>query len=158
MRKIILGLVATAAIAAPLALPASANAATVDTAGIGTVAKGDVQTALGWNDAKMQRNVDTVAFTVKTSTQYDYVYTCSDGTVVHDYATFGQTTQPVTDTNINNTSAHKVTGWNLTGLTGTTTPAFSYDSVNGTQCAGMDYSFDFVPSTITTVQANGVNL
>ena len=45
LRKIILGLVATAAIAAPLALSAPANAATLDANGVVTVAKGDIQNA-----------------------------------------------------------------------------------------------------------------
>ncbi len=52
MRKIILGLVATAALAAPLALAAApANAATTSAEGVVTVTKGDIQHAMGWNNA-----------------------------------------------------------------------------------------------------------
>ena len=54
-KKIILGLVAAAAIAAPLALAAPANAAVAyDAQSVGTVSKGDVQTALSVNDPTLQ--------------------------------------------------------------------------------------------------------
>ena len=64
MRKTILGLVAIAAIATPLAFASSANAAvTVDGDGIGFIGKGDVQTALGYNNAQMQANATKLTFT-----------------------------------------------------------------------------------------------
>jgi len=52
MKKFVLGLVAAAAVAAPIALSAgSANAATTDAKGVVTVTKGDIQSAMGWNNA-----------------------------------------------------------------------------------------------------------
>ena len=67
MRKPILGLVAIAAIAVPLAFASSANAATLDaTTGAGFVGKGEVQSAFGWNNAKMQGATAT-GFTFSTT-------------------------------------------------------------------------------------------
>jgi hypothetical protein len=51
MRKILIGLVAAAAIATPFVAATSANAATTDASGVVTVTKGDIQTAMGWNNA-----------------------------------------------------------------------------------------------------------
>ena len=46
-----------AAIATPLAFASAANAAvTIDATGKGFVGKGDVQTALGYNNTQMQAN------------------------------------------------------------------------------------------------------
>ena len=68
MRKIILGLTAAAAIAAPLALAGSASAATIDAAGKGFVGKGEVQTAFGWHNAAAQKNQTGVKLTAKQAT------------------------------------------------------------------------------------------
>ncbi len=55
MRKILLGVVAAATIATPIAMASAANASVnIDNAGHGFVGKGDVQTVLGLNNAKMQ--------------------------------------------------------------------------------------------------------
>lgn len=51
MRKILIGLVAAAAIAIPFVAATSANAATTDADGSVTVTKGDIQSAMGWNNA-----------------------------------------------------------------------------------------------------------
>ena len=57
MRKRTLGLVALAAIAAPLAFASTANAATLDaTTGVGFVGKGEVQSAFGWNNPKVMQS------------------------------------------------------------------------------------------------------
>ena len=58
MRKIILGLVATAAIAATAVIgTARANAYTANADGTISVSKGEVQTALGWNNGDFDANV-----------------------------------------------------------------------------------------------------
>ena len=56
MRKIILGLVAAAAIATPIAVATSANAAVAVDNGIGHVDKGDIQSSsvLNLNNAEFQ--------------------------------------------------------------------------------------------------------
>jgi hypothetical protein len=64
MRKIIIGVVAAAAILAPLAFASSANAAVaIDGTGTGFIGKGDVQTALGYNNAQLQAKADSLKFT-----------------------------------------------------------------------------------------------
>jgi hypothetical protein len=67
MKKFILGLVATAAIASPIAMAASANAATTDVNGVVTVSKGDVQDAMDWNNELFQQNAANVEFTATSS-------------------------------------------------------------------------------------------
>ena len=54
MRKTLLGLGVIAAIATPLAFASTASAATLDNTGKGFVGKGEVQSAFGWNNTKMQ--------------------------------------------------------------------------------------------------------
>jgi hypothetical protein len=64
MRKTILGLTVIGAIAAPIAFASSASAAVaVDGAGHGFVGKGDVQTALGYNNSQMLANAGKLNFT-----------------------------------------------------------------------------------------------
>ena len=158
MRKILLGLAATVAIASPLALATSAaNAATVDATGHGYVAKGDVQRALGYSDATMQSNAADTNFTLKAGTLTDFIYTCVDGTVAHDYSFYGST-QPLTDTAVVNTSANKVTGFTLTGLTGTATPAYDFTRDGTCDAHGGIEVFDYTQTPVNVVQVNGIDL
>ena len=57
----------TAALVGGVALASAgpASADTMDAAGQGFVGKGEVQSAFGWNNAKMQANQNGVTFTVK---------------------------------------------------------------------------------------------
>ena len=57
----------TAALVGGVALASAgpASAYTMDAAGQGFVGKGEVQSAFGWNNAKMQANQNGVTFTVK---------------------------------------------------------------------------------------------
>jgi len=128
MRKFILGLMATAAIAAPIAMATSADASVNVTNGSGFVGKGDVQDALGLaNDAAMQNlhKANGVKFTNggSTGTQtIDYTVQCSLAGV--NKGTVHWTIKnPFTDTanvsaTANTNGAGKLTnGWNLTGQT-----------------------------------------
>ena len=59
MKKFILGGLAAAAVIAPIALTAgSASAATTDANGVVTVTKGDIQSAMGWNNAEWDAAID----------------------------------------------------------------------------------------------------
>ena len=123
MRKIILGLAATAAIAAPLALAASANAAVAVDNGIGHVDKGDVQSALGWNNAAFDKGVGTLKFTAGAEKVIaDYKMSCFNGSTGAIDAEVGHTiisqpgTTTVTATKVLNAGNGKqITGFNLTG-------------------------------------------
>jgi hypothetical protein len=110
-------IVAIAALVA-LAIPTAAMAATYDANGVGTVAKGDVMTALGLNESAFQGIVkaNMRAFTFKdvfTATT-DTTWGCSDGSVQHHYRNT-IITKPIDALPIFNGSANKVTGWTLTG-------------------------------------------
>jgi hypothetical protein len=131
MRKSILGLVAIAAIAAPLAFATSANATVAVTDGTGFVGKGDVQTALGYgngNDAELQKDIKAgkIVFTqqseIRTTVAHGVQYAPlvdgkPDMTKVHvvDEINLGHaayTTGTVIATPKGDNG--KVTGWNLT--------------------------------------------
>src|SRR5262245_17746972 len=58
MKKLILGLVAATVVAAPLAMSAPANAATANSDGSVTVTKGDIQSAMGWNNAAWDSHIE----------------------------------------------------------------------------------------------------
>src|SRR5262245_23949424 len=91
MKKIILGLVAAAAVAAPIALSAgSASASVAVTNGVGFVGKGDVQNALGYaNDAAIQADAASIKFggggDYTLTTDKDTSWTCSDGSTQHHH-------------------------------------------------------------------------
>ena len=119
MKKLILGLVAAAAVVTPMAMAAgSANAATTDANGVVTVSKGEIMAQFpGMNEksfqgiamADGQSLTGSNVFTATTTTGVG----CSDGTVqTHFRSTI---TSPITLTEIYNGSADKVTGWNLGG-------------------------------------------
>ena len=74
MRKIILGLVAAAAIAAPLAFATSANAATTDANGVVTVSKGEIMAQFpGMNEKAFQ----TIAMAAGQSLTGSNVFTAT---------------------------------------------------------------------------------
>ena len=117
MRKILLGLVAAAAIATPLAAATAANAATTDANGVVTVSKGEVIAQFpGMNETAFQKiamtagesltGSDVTTFTTETT------WGCSDGSIQHHYRNTIRTT-PMTFTEIYNGSANKVTGWTI---------------------------------------------
>src|SRR4249919_2190558 len=78
MKKIILGVVAATAVAAPIALStSSANAYTAHADGTTTVTKGEVQTALGWNNGDFDAKAKDVKFVVAgEQVKVDYPMVC----------------------------------------------------------------------------------
>jgi len=119
MRKIILGLAAATALAAPLAVAGSANAAVAVDNGIGHVDKGDVQSALVWNNKAFDDGVKKLKFTVGAEK------------VVVDY--------PMTCFNLN-TGAQTSGGHRLIVQPGTATVAAApiYNAGNGKQITGFN--------------------
>jgi len=130
MRKSSKFIVVAGALAA-LAVPsvASANVA-VDSNGVGSVGKGDVQTALGGlNNARIQAKDFTVTFTQKSTTQQSFDWTCVKTTVTGN-GTVRETRQEranVTTTDVTAVISNEarvknqITGFNLTGFGDTTT-------------------------------------
>ena len=114
MKKIILGLVAAAAVAAPIALTAgSANAATTDANGVVTVSKGEIMAQFPrMNEAAFQGGAKVLTgsnvFTATTTTGVG----CWDGTVqMHLRNT--HITSPYNFAPIVNQNG-KTTGWTMT--------------------------------------------
>ncbi|RSD22323.1 hypothetical protein [Mesobacillus subterraneus] len=70
MKKVLAGL-AAGALAMGIFASTSFAAVTVDESGNGFVGKGDVQQALGWNNAQLQKNAESLLFTYETVTAYE---------------------------------------------------------------------------------------
>jgi hypothetical protein len=164
MRKLIILAISLVALAVLIATPL-ANAATVDDTGAGSVAKGDVQSVLGWNDAKLQKDFASVTFTSKAVTVYDYSWNCSDGSTRHSIYTEAWTPQPLVANPVLNTSAKKVTGWTLDGLGLALSSSFTYAQTGGVDMlscptdASPDYAtWGMTPTSTNIVQANGIDL
>ncbi|WP_142752186.1 hypothetical protein [Neobacillus piezotolerans] len=79
MKKILSGL-AAGALAMGLLAGSAFAAVTFDPAtGAGYVGKGDVQTAMGWNNADLQKNAGDLVFTYKTKEVYAITVTWTTG-------------------------------------------------------------------------------
>jgi hypothetical protein len=110
---------AAAAATVLLAGPASA-AVTFDPAtGTGFVGKGDVQLAFSWNNADLQSNAKSVAFSYEVTDTYEAVCTFSTGKKVHhiDHKVKSVVASTVA---YDLRGKNQITGFTLTGLTGTT--------------------------------------
>jgi hypothetical protein len=144
MRKSSKFIVVAGALAA-LAIPSVASASVnVDDAGNGFVGKGDVQTALGYvNDADFQPDAANITFTQQSEIRSTVAHgvKCAplvngtpDMTKAHeigdvDLGHAGYTTKTITAKAKGGNG--KVTGWNLTGASTTTTvpPTMNYSSI-----------------------------
>src|SRR4051795_7256141 len=107
----IIKIVVLAAIAA-LATAAVASASVAVDNGVGFVGKGDVQTALGWNNAAFDKGA--VAFTAGYTATYDNVLTCRNGVVAH-VPVVSTGTSGLTATAVKSSNGKQITGWNLSG-------------------------------------------
>jgi hypothetical protein len=113
MKSIIVG----AALMA-LAVPSVASANVAVTDGVGTVGKGDVQTALGGiNDATMQSMWDTgqVKFTAKTTEVGGFEWTCADGST-ENYTVTEVKRSPLSVTAEMNKAGKLTSGWKLNSV------------------------------------------
>jgi hypothetical protein len=110
------------AVACALAVPALASAdVSVNDDGVGSVGKGDVQSALGVNDAELQSMFETeqLRFHMGVVKTYDNQWTCSDGSV-HPYTTIVRANRPIAATAHTNNAGKLTSGWDLGGFFGTT--------------------------------------
>jgi len=79
MKKLFSGL-AAGALAMGIMASSAFAAVTFDPAtGTGFVGKGDVQTAMGWNNAELQKNAENLKFTYVTETTYAVTVTWTTG-------------------------------------------------------------------------------
>ncbi|HEY2657382.1 MAG TPA: hypothetical protein VGI55_16475, partial [Solirubrobacteraceae bacterium] len=108
-------LIIAATVVATLAVPAASMASvSVDNSGAGTVGKGDVQLALGWNNGDFDKGASNVTFTEATSRAVHQVLRCNNTDFVSDSTQM--ITRPVNASPILNANGKQITGWNLTGV------------------------------------------
>ena len=147
-------LIAALAGAAFLSTPASAEVI-VDSNGNGFVGKGDVQLALGYNNAQLQQNANSLVFSLSSTTEV--TWTCDRDA--------GPQTQE--RTNVTTTQGiiasvarvrNQITGFNLQGFTGTTTTTTDGPAVGS--CPEFWTAIDLVetPGEGGTLSVNGVPL
>jgi len=166
MRKIILGLVAATAVAAPIAMSASsANAYTANADGTTSVIKGEVQTALGWNNGDFDANVGKakdVKFVVAGErVNVDYPMVCMNLTT-GDMSTVGHRlivqpgTATVSATQTLSGNGKQINGWTLTGGAASGFTPSGNAVVRDTGCEGGALVFNSgTPSQPLTVTATG---
>jgi hypothetical protein len=135
-----MGAVAVLAAGLTLAAAGSASAYTMDSAGVGWVGKGEVQTVYGWNNKVMQDNVTGVSFQYRATGTYEV--TCEFDTPggTHHVLVKTDTTSvnaTVGSDSRNNSSGKQgpMTGWYLTGFGSTTTTGQAIPAV-GDGCPG----------------------
>jgi len=106
----IAALAGTALIATATVASATVNV----TDGVGHVDKGDVQTALKWNNSDFDKNVGSLEFSRTMTRTTDNVWSCTDGSTQHaDRVTVMK--QPLNKTTQLNSNGKQITGWDLTG-------------------------------------------
>jgi len=122
MHRIIKIAAGTAGLAtAALMVTATAASATVSVEnGVGHVDKGDVQTALKWNNGDFDRNADSLKFTAGYTKTFDNVLTCGDNAgdkagLVEHVVSHSNGTVALRATAIKSSNGKQVTGWDLTG-------------------------------------------
>ena len=165
MRKILLGLAATAAIAVPLSRTA-ANAAvsyepTHDGVITGHVDKSDVQSLLRWNEAKVQST--PVNFSSTFSVVQDKSYGCADGVVEHGVQTIAYN-MGITASEVRGGAGQKIKGWDLTGMgalsdmTVTKTGPAGFGDACATHGGLVSYRVDQDHALGDTIKVNGLGL
>jgi hypothetical protein len=116
-----------AASIAALAIPAVASAnVAVNDQGVGSVGKGDVQSALGLNDAGIQNLFQNKGITFTYNAERviaDYKMTCYGAPDAFGHRIISQPGTVSVEAKANTNKAGKLTaGWDLTGKTGDFTP------------------------------------
>jgi hypothetical protein len=145
---------------AALAVVASAALATVtfDAAtGKGFVGKGDVQLALGWNNAMLQSNASGVSFTYEASEDFDITCEWDTGVknIVHhvNHRQRSTTLNAAVLVDLRKNRQQDVTGFNLTGFGSTVESGDPIPSV-GDGCPG----FQGNGAVVTAVQTLGATV
>lgn len=131
-------------------------------AGTGFVGKGDVQLAFGWNNAQLQTRAAGLTFSFVASESYTAVCTWTTGEGTRGERTHNvghNTTVGVSgDVAFDARARNQITGFNLTGFTGTPTSAGSVPVVGG-PCPGnpgTDGVWTSVSLTSSSIALNAV--
>ncbi|WP_423800203.1 hypothetical protein [Neobacillus sp. SAB-20_R2A] len=122
MKKILSG-VAAGALALGIMASSAFAAVTIDpSTGKGFVGKGDVQTALGYNNAKMQAEANNLVFTYKSEETYAITVTWDTGEGTRGeethYVAHERTSSVDSNVSYDPRKANQYTGFNLIGYEG----------------------------------------
>ena len=160
--KRITKIVALAAIAL-FATTAVASAAVNVTDGVGHVDKGDVQSALGWNNAAFDNGVGSLKFTAGTQVMGNQTrWQCSGGE--QSQTSLVTQNRTLKATQVLSSNGKQITGWDLTG--------FGFEYVSGKRvgapyvgyCPAGEAFGGFLPNVFTTdvtdggLKVNGIDL
>lgn len=122
-----------------LAAAGSASAYTMDSAGLGWVGKGEVQSAYGWNNKAMQDNVAGVTFVYDSTSSYEVVceFDNRGGHHVITNTKHSSVKATVSSESRNNSNGKQgpMTGWYLTGFGAVTSTGAAVPAV-GDGCPG----------------------
>lgn len=124
--KLALVFAASAASVALLVTSASAAVTFDPSTGTGFVGKGDVQTALGWNNKQLQTGAEDLVFAYSATSMFDTTWTCTKNGATNTQErenTTIRTTQGVVDSVAR--ERNQVTGFHLDGFSGS--PSSSED-------------------------------
>jgi len=113
MRKLIILGASIVVLAAAIGTPLAGASVAVDANGTGVVGKGDVQSALGWNNHDFDKGVGSLKFTVKTESLWHQVFRCNGVDYINDIT--NKWVQPIGAPEIKSGNGKQITGWNLTG-------------------------------------------
>jgi hypothetical protein len=116
--KRITTIVALAALALFATAAAATASVTVDANGVGHVDKGDVQTALKWNNHDFDKYAAGLTFSSGTVTKvYNNSWICQDGSTYNQPRT--QVLAQLKATPVKSSNGKQITGWDLTGVDST---------------------------------------
>ncbi|CAM3854092.1 hypothetical protein [Mesobacillus thioparans] len=161
MKKVLTGL-AAGALAMGIFASSSLAAVTYDSsAGTGFVGKGDVQQALGWNNAELQKQAKNLVFTYETVNTYAVTVTWTTGE-----GTRGEKVHNVTNQNTVTLSSgvtydprksNQFTGFNITGIDKTENGELQVGDEYPGNSGHIITNVEKIPST-GTLYVNGVPL
>jgi hypothetical protein len=165
MRKLS-GTGALALAAMALLLSSALAAVTFDPAtGTGFVGKGDVQQALGWNNKQLQDNAESLAFEATSEVVTERSWICTntnnENTQVRERTTTTSIQGVVSATE---RERNQITGFNLTGYSGTPTESSTTEGNPLNSCPSGPWSLTtpagdpVVVSSTSSLTVNGVAL
>ena len=146
-------IVALAAIALFATAAVAGAAVTVDN-GVGHVDKGDVQSALKWNNGDFDKGVESLKFTAGTQVLGNQTrWQCSGGE--QSQTSLVTQNRTISVKKLYSTNGKQITGWDLTG--------FGYEYVSGKRvgapyvgyCPAGETFGGFLPNVFTTDVTNG---
>lgn len=161
MRKLIILAISVIALAIPAA---GIGSVTVDN-GVGYVGKGDVQSAVKWNNADFDKKVASLKFTAGTQSLSNQTrWQCGGGEQSRTSTVVQSRTVNVTP--VLSSNGKQITGWNLTGFSGSgdyVSGGYSGAPYVGYCPAGESFG-GFLPNVFTTdvtdggLKVNGIDL